>query len=321
MGRASRKAHAEMVERRPGHGSWDLLVRRVLASSPSSGGLARHDFFRADPTTGNPRILPQSLPELDEWGDENTEATPLLDIAIGQAGEDAAGNHFQLLEAFTRSSCAIVRCLESDEVFEVTLPNSILLRQESVAYPKFTDSELERWGESCGYGGREDALWRLRNEGLWDVQVRDRSEMVTQIGNWVLIERPSGEKTAHRFSRESAAASILEERALNVEAYPGIERFYEKMVSGTLPGSKDETELLRQKICRALLGQGSISAARDALEDAARRVSDDDTEDDLLSLSLRLGEIDPLPHLDDRDFVRRVVPLWRRIMSIRLDRA
>lgn len=321
MGRASRKAHAEMVERRPGRGRWELLVRRVLAQSPSSGGLTKHDFFMAEPTTDNPSILPQSLPEKDEWGDENTEVTPLLDISIGQAAQDAQGNHFQLLEAFTRSSCAIVRCLESGEVFEVSRPRSILLREKGVAYPKFTDWELDQWAKDCGYGGKEDALWRLRSEGLWDMQVRDRGEIVTKLGNWLIIESPGGNVLFRRFSQEAVAAQLIEERALNVEMYPAIERFNENIIFGTLPGARDETEALRQQVCRALLGDGTISRAADALSDAARGVGDKETEEALLNLSLRLRETSPLPDLHDEDFVRRIAPLWRGVMSIRLDRA
>ena len=300
---------------------------RRPSRSPAQGGPSGSSFavWYEDEITSSPSVLPQG-PPWEEDGEENPEAALLEDISIGQIGEDEAGRSFQLLQAegpYGNPARLLVRCIDNGEVFWVDTTARHTVLADTVSYGKLLERELQEWLRSEGYkGSAEDALWRMKDQGLWDWQVRYPSRSVTLIGNWLLHESP-GERGIQRLFVQKEhlprAQEIFEGWARDIETYPTIKQYKDDLSQGKIPSPEDETDRLRQSVWKALLGARQIGFAVSDLQDAARVQKSSDLQDELLSLSIDLMETTPLPRTEDPDFIGRVAPLWRRMAAICLE--
>lgn len=307
--------------------SWMMEIGRRPSRSPLLGGPQQSSFvvYEENEITLRPTLLPQG-PSPIEDGEENPEAALLDDISIGQIGKDEQGNSFQLLRAegaYKKPHRVLLRCLDNGEVFWVDTAAQHTVIAETVSYGKLLEKDLQAWLErEGGSGTAEDALWRMKDKGLWDWQVRYPTRGITLIGNWILHETPQSGPSNHWFIQKEnlpRAQEIFEEWALDIETYPQIERYREELLRGNAPNPEDETDKLRRSVWSALLGARQIGFAADDLQKAARLQQSDDLQEELLSLSVDLMETRPLPKIGDNDFVITVAPLWRRIAAIRLE--
>jgi len=323
MGRARRKDLQEMI--RP-ITEGNMVPMRIFAPSPASGGAEEAPFLRRlidGPHVANPSFLPQG-PAKKEDGEDNPEAALIEDIAPGQIGEDLQGRSFQLLASEGQPpQRLLIRSLANEEVFWVDAASEPTLKAETLSYRTLPPQQLVAWAKECQYGSdAEDALWAMKEKGFFDMQVRDRTVTLTLIGNWIIRDRPESpdnpEPSYSQYSSPRTAGIVARLFAENVETYPAIQDFNQRMQSRTLPGVDSAREELRQNLFRALIGGYSRKKAADDLEEEARRESQATTQNSMLSLSLGFRELDPLPKIDDPLFLQRIGPLWKMVSQINL---
>jgi hypothetical protein len=213
--------------------------------------------------------------------------------------------------------------LESGEAFWAGRGYTLLF--DTVAYQNLTSDHLRDWAREDRPGAsEEDAVWKLLELGLFDMQVRDRGVQYTLIDDWIVREKPKDLGSPMRFLRNkqrlsadiygSGAREIIEGHLRNVETYPAIAEFHQRMIGGTLPAPNDNTDRLRESLRKALLGGRATRAAIIDLQNAS---SGQNNSEELLELAFEMKAYQA-PEINEDEFLSRVAPLWRRVSRLQL---